>query len=254
MAERENRPPWVITRESQAARFPWAQTVTLDPPPLPTHPLAVKALRAERKLTGWRHLRHRSYAFQVVAALKKNGLQDRPLVLINDPEMTVYLRRHLPRATILHWFENQLESSPRFRRLYPGAADVTAGVSDFTKPLGGTLLRLERRPDDPERRGHRTVHARRRAPLGPARHQLRRPHRHREGPGRPAPRRPHPVRDDPGLPRLDDWLQPLGPFGDGRLPAHAVGPGPDAGIAGRLRAAARPRRAGRPPGPFCVGL
>ena len=132
VAEREGRAPWVITRESQAARFLWAQTVTLDPPPLPTHPLAVKALRAERKLTGWRHLRHRSYAFQVVAALKKHGLQDRPLVLINDPEMTVYLRRHFPRATILHWFENQLESSPRFRRLYPGAADVTAGVSDFT--------------------------------------------------------------------------------------------------------------------------
>lgn len=124
--------PWVITRSSKAARFPWAQTLVLDPPALPTHPLAVKALRAERKLTGWRHLRHRAYAFQVVQALRRNDLHSRPLVLINDPEMTVYLRRHFPQATILHWFQNQLEASPRFRRLYPAAADVTVGVSDFT--------------------------------------------------------------------------------------------------------------------------
>ncbi len=124
--------PWVITRESEAARFPWARTITLAPPALPSHPLGLKALRAERKLSGWRHLRHRAYAFQVMSALKKNGLQNRPLVLINDPEMTVYLRRHFPQAIILHWFQNQLEASPRFRRLFPQAADVTAGVSDFT--------------------------------------------------------------------------------------------------------------------------
>ncbi len=124
--------PWVITRGSEAARFPWAQTLVLDPPRLPGHPLAVKGLRAHRKLTGWRHLRHRAYAFQVAQALRRSGLYTRPLVLINDPEMTVYLRRHFPGATILHWFQNQLESSPRFRRLFPAAADVTAGVSDFT--------------------------------------------------------------------------------------------------------------------------
>ena len=124
--------PWVITRPSDAPRFPWAQTIVLDPPPMPAHPLAIKFLRAERKLTGWRHLSHRAYAFRVLAALRRNALTNRPLVLINDPEMTVYLRRHLPNATILHWFENQLEASPRFRALYPSAATVTTGVSDFT--------------------------------------------------------------------------------------------------------------------------
>ena len=67
-----------------------------------------------------------------MSALKQRGLHTRPLVIINDPEMTVYLRRHFPQATILHWFQNQLEASPRFRRLYAGAANVTAGVSDFT--------------------------------------------------------------------------------------------------------------------------
>ena len=125
--------PWVITRGSEAARFPWAQTIVLNPPPLPTHPLALKALRAERKLTGWRHLSHRAYAFRVMSALHKNALTDRPLVLINDPEMAVYLRRHFPNATILHWFQNQLEASPRFRALYPQASDVTTGVSNFTR-------------------------------------------------------------------------------------------------------------------------
>lgn len=124
--------PWVITRASAAPRFPWPQTIALDPPALPTHPLALKALRAERKLTGWRHLRHRAYAFRVTSALRRHKLLHLPLVLINDPEMTVYLRRHFPQATILHWFENQLPASARFQKLYRGAADVTAGVSDFT--------------------------------------------------------------------------------------------------------------------------
>ncbi len=136
IAERESGSPaslpWVITRGSEAARFPWAQTIVLDPPPLPAHPLAVKVLRAERKLTGWRHLSHRAYAFRVMSALRQNNLANRPLVLINDPEMAVYLRRHFPKATILHWFQNQLEASPRFRALYPNAANITAGVSDFT--------------------------------------------------------------------------------------------------------------------------
>ena len=124
--------PWVITRSSEAARFPWAQTLVLEPPALPKNALLLKALRADRKLTGWRHLRHRAYAFKVMSALRRNNLMDRPLVLINDPEMAVYLRRHFPKAIILHWFQNQLEASPRFRRLYPSAANVTAGVSDFT--------------------------------------------------------------------------------------------------------------------------
>ena len=67
-----------------------------------------------------------------MSALHKNNLAGRPLVLINDPEMAVYLRRHFPSAMILHWFQNQLEATPRFRALYPQAADATAGVSDFT--------------------------------------------------------------------------------------------------------------------------
>jgi len=138
--------PWVITRGSEAARFPWAQTIVLNPPPLPTHPLALKALRAERKLTGWRHLSHRAYAFRVMSALHKNALTDRPLVLINDPEMAVYLRRHFPNATILHWFQNQLEASPRFRALYPQAADVTTGVSNFTSRWIKEYYGLDRVP------------------------------------------------------------------------------------------------------------
>lgn len=128
----QSNAPYVITRGSREARFPWARTFTLDPPPLPIHPLAVKVLRAERKLTGWRHVRHRAYAFQVASVIAKHHLEAQPFVLINDPEMAVYLRRRFPQARILHWFQNQLESSPRFRRLYAQAGIVTAGVSDFT--------------------------------------------------------------------------------------------------------------------------
>ena len=139
--------PWVITRSSEAARFPWAQTLVLDPPPMPkAGGWAEKVLRAERKLTGWRHLSHRAYAFQVMSALRRNNLAGKPLVLINDPEMTVYLRRHFPNATILHWFQNQLEASPRFRTLYPAAANVTAGVSDFTGRWIGDYYHLDAVP------------------------------------------------------------------------------------------------------------
>jgi glycosyltransferase involved in cell wall biosynthesis len=110
---------------------------------MPHHPIAIKALRAERKLTGWRHLRHSAYAVKVLRTLRRFGLARGPLVIINDPEMTVYLKRHLPNTRIVHWFQNQLESSTRFRRAYRTAADITLGVSDFTSKWVGDYYNLD---------------------------------------------------------------------------------------------------------------
>ena len=132
IAKSEGVEPTVITRTSQVPRFPWPQTILIDPPSVPEDPLIEKLYRVERKLTGWRLLRQRAYALRVVSAIGKAGLEQSSFVLINDPEMAVFLRRRCPKSRILHWFQNQQECKPRFRSQFAASADVVCGVSDFT--------------------------------------------------------------------------------------------------------------------------
>jgi glycosyltransferase involved in cell wall biosynthesis len=54
------------------------------------------------------------------------------LVLHNDPELAVLLRRRFPGAFIVHHFHNQIDSAPLFRRRFPAAVNVVTAVSDFT--------------------------------------------------------------------------------------------------------------------------
>jgi glycosyltransferase involved in cell wall biosynthesis len=131
-ARRSGETPVVISRRSDAAPFPDVEAVWLDYPPVPERGLAHKLFRLQRRLTGWRHLRQQAYGARVVRALRDHGLQDRPLVLHNDPELAVLLRRRFPRAFIVHHFHNQIDSAPVFRRRFPAAANVVTAVSDFT--------------------------------------------------------------------------------------------------------------------------
>lgn len=132
VAKQEGKYPYVITRTSPQARFPWPNTIALDYPEVPTNKIANKAMRAERKLTGWGHVRHRAYALRVEQALIKNDLTHLPLLLNNDPEMAVYLRRRFPKAFIMHWFHNQMGCDVRFRVLIGKSVNAILGVSDFT--------------------------------------------------------------------------------------------------------------------------
>lgn len=132
VAERQGKQPHVITRRSADGAFPWKNLHCIDYPAVPDNRILLKLVRAERKLTGWRHLRHRVYTLRVAQTIRQADLSHLPLVLINDPEMTVYLRKRFPKAAILHWFENQQTCSASFRERFRTAANAVCGVSDFT--------------------------------------------------------------------------------------------------------------------------
>jgi glycosyltransferase involved in cell wall biosynthesis len=111
----------------------------LEYPAIPNNQLLVKAMRVQRKLSGWNHLRHKAYAIRVSGALTRLTISDEPLVLINDPEMVIYLRSRFPARRIVHWFENQQTSRPRIQRDYGKCAMVTTcGVSNFTSKWVGS--------------------------------------------------------------------------------------------------------------------
>ncbi len=132
VAERQGIRPTVISRRSHEASFDWSDLHLIDYPDPPTAGFSLFQARAERKLLQHRHFGYRSFLRQVVQTLKQHDLASRPLVLMNDPEMAVYLRRAFPNAFILHWFFNQLDARPRFREGLPAAANVHAACSDFT--------------------------------------------------------------------------------------------------------------------------
>ena len=123
--------PVVVSRRCGVDPYPDVQTILLDYPPVPDHPVLRKWFRGQRRLTGWRHLRQGAYAARVARALRRNGLEDRPWILHNDPELAVYLRRRFPKAFLLHHFHNPMEMPPRGRAAFARAVDVVTGVSNF---------------------------------------------------------------------------------------------------------------------------
>ncbi len=131
-AERQGQKPVVITRPCEARPFDWPSTRFVDYPRVPVGRVGVLLCRADRKLAGWRYLRQREFAGRVIREIRRAGLANLPMVLFNDPETAVVLRDAFPGAFIIHWFQNQQECKPKFRRLFGGAANVVLGVSDFT--------------------------------------------------------------------------------------------------------------------------
>jgi glycosyltransferase involved in cell wall biosynthesis len=131
--ELEGAEPTVITRKSGTVpMYLWPNTVSLEYPAIPGNSFLVKALRVQRKLTGWNHLRHKAYAVRVAKAIAAATNNETPLVLINDPEMVIYLHGRFPARHIVHWFENQQEARSRVQRDYAKCASVTCGVSNYT--------------------------------------------------------------------------------------------------------------------------
>ncbi|HWE03316.1 MAG TPA: glycosyltransferase family 4 protein [Tepidisphaeraceae bacterium] len=124
--------PVVITRRCEAEPFRWNQTIFIDPPRVPKDHIGVLLCRAERKIGGWRYLRQREYAQRVVRTIRQKALSNRTIILFNDPETAVILRSAFPKASILHWFQNQQQCKEKFRLRFAGAANVVLGVSNFT--------------------------------------------------------------------------------------------------------------------------
>jgi len=124
--------PVVISIKCEAEPFQDVQTLLLDAPRIPQNPLLVKLLRAQRKVTGWRHLRQRVHAANVERTIREAGLERRPIILHNDPEMVVFLRDRFPRAFLIHHFHNQIPISPRFCVRFRSSVNVVTAVSQFT--------------------------------------------------------------------------------------------------------------------------
>ena len=132
VAEREGKHPTVISIRSKDPSFDWPHLHLVDPSEPPADGIKLLAARAEKKLLQHRHFKYRLFLGRVVQTIKKHDLASRPLVLMNDPETAVHLRRCFPNAFILHWFFNQMEARPRYREQFGAAANVHAACSDFT--------------------------------------------------------------------------------------------------------------------------
>ncbi len=131
-AQRQGIEPVVITSRCEAEPYRDVATVLLDYPRVSENRFVKKLFRAQRKLTGWRHLRQRSYVRKVERAIRNGGWEERPMILHNDPETAVFLREKFPRCFLVHHFHNQIDAAPNFRRRLARSANVITAVSDFT--------------------------------------------------------------------------------------------------------------------------
>lgn len=131
-AQAQGVEPFVISRNCDAAAYDWPNTILLEYPRVPSSGARYWLARAERKIFGWQHAGQRAFAARMARAIAENNLQKFPLVVLNNPETAILLRRNFPNAFIAHWFENQLECKPRVRRELKNAVNAAWGVSDFT--------------------------------------------------------------------------------------------------------------------------
>jgi glycosyltransferase involved in cell wall biosynthesis len=130
-ARRSGIEPLVVTIERNSPAYDWKRTVFI-PFPIPwKNRILSFAIRAERRLTGWRHLRQRIYVRRVAAAIKTAAMDNGLLICHNEPEMAIYLRRLLPNARIVLLFHN---SNVPMRRAFRGSLsrtiDIILAVSD----------------------------------------------------------------------------------------------------------------------------
>ena len=119
----------VITRPADAEPHPWPALRTTSP--IRNHrPFATKALRVRRRLNGWARPDQWAYAREVVSELE--ALRPQAVVVSNDPEIAVFLRRRLPATRVVHWFHNLEMASDRFRRRFAADPDLrSVAVSGY---------------------------------------------------------------------------------------------------------------------------
>ena len=130
VAQKEGIEPWVITKTSPAEPYPWPRTVLIDYPKMPANRVLSKMYYVQRDLTGWGHVRQKAYNLRVVSAILRNNLQKMPILLNNDIELAVFLRRKFPQAEIFHQAHNRNPCSEKFRRQFKNAVDVATAVSN----------------------------------------------------------------------------------------------------------------------------
>jgi glycosyltransferase involved in cell wall biosynthesis len=140
-ADRVGTRPYVISRGGDGSPYGWTETIWV-PRAEPLGRIRGTGARVRRRLTGWARPDQLAYAKQVVAAVRQR--QPQLIVVNNDPEVAVYLRRTLPHLRVLHWFHNLEVTSDRFRRrvvLDPGLR--LAAVSDYLARAVETVYGLD---------------------------------------------------------------------------------------------------------------
>lgn len=136
--------PWVISRKDTVPAFDWPSVRLLDYPRRPAGWLGEQLTRVQRKAIGLPKLGQRAWAGRVARTVREIA-GERPTVLLqNDPEVAVCLRRALPHARIMLLFQNQLPAREPFRTRVGDAVDQFAAVSDFTADWIAEHYRLPR--------------------------------------------------------------------------------------------------------------
>ncbi len=135
-AAEEGIEPLVISKSADdgIAPYNWENKVMLDYPYGSTLPGMGRVAEAKKRISGWGHIHQEKYNPLVAQAIRDRKAENWPIILHNDPELTVYLRQQFPNARIISHFYNQNSCSEKFRKLISLEAAPTtfSAVSDFT--------------------------------------------------------------------------------------------------------------------------
>jgi glycosyltransferase involved in cell wall biosynthesis len=134
--------PLVISRSSVHTPHDWEELELIDYPHLPSSRLASKFVGLQKRLNGWVRPRQGAYEARVAEAIERRKAMDGALVLHNDMELAVGLRRRFPEACIVHVSHNQVGTTPKYQRRFGAAVDVAAACSSFTARWNETFYGL----------------------------------------------------------------------------------------------------------------
>ena len=84
VADQVGSQPWVVTRDSSAATYPWPRTLAVHYPRDPQSRLQYLVGRADRRLSGHTEFGMRTFADRLIRTLRERALDGLPLILHND--------------------------------------------------------------------------------------------------------------------------------------------------------------------------
>lgn len=142
VAEADGVRPLLITRSSPHPQYDRPDTIMIDYPKLPAGRAMSKVVGLQKRLAGWVRPRQGAYCDRVSRAIRQAGASRWPMVLHNDMELAVSLRRRFPQARIFHLSHNANGTTERFRRRFGQAVDVAMAVSDYCSRWNEQFYRL----------------------------------------------------------------------------------------------------------------
>ena len=133
-AQKEGIEPLVISKTMGVQPYEWPNTVLIPYPKGLQVKGAGRLYKLQQKFTGWGHIHQKAYNIRVAQAIRDKKAESLPVVLHNDPELSVFLREQFPDARIISHFYNQNTCSEKFRIKFggSGAPTLSTAVSDFT--------------------------------------------------------------------------------------------------------------------------